>query len=174
LLSTACEDAAGLAAAYQLATVAVEPLQQQVSLVAGAKISRSLQQLRELYRQGLDFEAALEQLERQLLAAAGQQQQQHPASTKRHAVALAAQLQQEQPAGGKRRRVVHLPAVLLCAGDAGADADVTFATAAAKTDSYVEARTGELRSKCLDGDGGGGDSWCCLVLACMVCANRLV
>jgi hypothetical protein len=72
---------------------------------------------------------------------------------------------------------VHLPAILLCAGnanaDAGADADVTFAAAAANADSYVEAMIGELGSKCLDGDCGVG-SWCCSVLACMVCANRFV
>jgi hypothetical protein len=68
---------------------------------------------------------------------------------------------------------VHLRTMLLCAEDADADAgaDVTFAAAAADPDSHVEAMTGELRSRCLDGDGGVG-SWCCSVLACMVCANR--
>lgn len=96
MLSTACEDVAGLATAYQSAAVAVEPLQQQVSLVAGAKISRSLQQLRDLHRQGLDIEAELEHLEQQLLTAAGQQQQQQPAGSKRHAVALSAQQRQKR------------------------------------------------------------------------------
>jgi hypothetical protein len=101
MLSTASGDLAGLAAAYQSATLAVEPLQQQVSLVTGAKISRSLQQLRELHSSGLDIEAELEHLEQQLLVAAGQQkQQQQPAGSKRHAVELPAQQLQ------KRRRVV--------------------------------------------------------------------
>jgi hypothetical protein len=100
LLSTAREDVTGLAVAYQSATLAVEPLQQQVSLVAGAKISRSLQQLRDLHRRGLDIEAELQQLEQQLLAAAGKQQQQQCAGSKRHAVVLSAQQRQKQ------RRVV--------------------------------------------------------------------
>jgi hypothetical protein len=103
MISTACEDVAGLAAAYQTATVAVEPLQQQVSLVAGAKISRSLQQLRDLHKRGLDTEGELERLEQLLLAAAGRQQQQpqpQPAGSKRHAVALPVQQRQ------KRHRVV--------------------------------------------------------------------
>jgi hypothetical protein len=100
LLSTTGEDVTGLAAAYQSATVAVEPLQQQVSLVAGAKISRSLQQLRDLHERGLDIEAELEHLEQLLLAAAGQRQQQQPAGSKRHAVALPVQQRQ------KRSRVV--------------------------------------------------------------------
>jgi hypothetical protein len=88
MLSTACEDLASLAVAYQTATVAVEPLQQHVSLVAGAKISRSLQRLQDLQKHGFDIEAELEHLEQLLLAAAGQQQQQQPAGSKRHAVAL--------------------------------------------------------------------------------------
>jgi hypothetical protein len=96
MLSTSCQDVTGLAAAYQSATLAVEPLQQQVSLVAGAKITRSLQQLRELHSSGLNIEAELEHLEQQLLVAAGQQQ----AGSKRHAVELPAQQRQ------KRRRVV--------------------------------------------------------------------
>jgi hypothetical protein len=71
-------------------------------LVAGAKISRSLQQLRDLHKRGLDIEAELEHLEQLLLVAAGQQQPppQQPAGSKRHAVALPVQQRQ------KRRRVV--------------------------------------------------------------------
>jgi hypothetical protein len=103
MLSTVCEDVAGLAVAYQSATLAVEPLQQQVSLVAGAKIGRSLQQLRDLHKRGLDIEAELDHLEQLLLVAAGRQQQppqQQPAGSKRHAVALPVQQRQ------KRRRAV--------------------------------------------------------------------
>jgi hypothetical protein len=99
MISTACEDVAGLAAAYQTATVAVEPLQQQVSLVAGAKISRSLQQLRDLHKRGLDTEGELERLEQLLLVAAGRQQQQpqpQPAGSKRHAVAQPGQQRQKR------------------------------------------------------------------------------
>jgi hypothetical protein len=40
--------------------------------------------------------------------------------------------------------------MLLCAGNADADADVTCAATAANPDSYVEAMTGELASKWLD------------------------
>lgn len=44
-----------------------------------------------------------------------------------------------------------------------ADADATFAAAAANLESDVEAMAGELPSKCLHGSGSCG---CCL-LACM-------
>lgn len=102
MLSTVCEDVAGLAVAYQSSTLTVEQLQQLVSLVAGAKIGRSLQQLRDLHKPGLDIEAELDHLEQLLLVAAQQHQpplQQH-AGSKRHAVALPAQQRQ------KRRRAV--------------------------------------------------------------------
>jgi hypothetical protein len=60
--------------------------------------------------------------------------------------------------------------MLLCAGDADADPDVTCEATATNPDSDVEATTGELTSKCLD--GGGVGSWCWSVLPCMVCAHN--
>jgi hypothetical protein len=65
---------------------------------------------------------------------------------------------------------VHLPDMLLRAGDA--DADVTCAPTAAIPDSCVEVMAGELTSKWPG--GGSMNSGCCSVLACMVCANSLI
>jgi hypothetical protein len=60
--------------------------------------------------------------------------------------------------------------LVVYAGAANANADATFAAAAADPASDLEAMAGELTSKCLH----SADSCCCSVLAFTVCGNRLM